>query len=801
MAKAAWQCLAQSRQCADAAHDQADARRSGDATTDYAANGGDGRCRRRDWCQARHQHRRADRDGRALGGRQDIHAARLGSRPCPRTRADCRRRDRGGRPLRNENSDDSHGARVDEAVASRKRRVTMLTELAGIGKELAARFEELNVRTPLDLLDHFPFRYDDLRIVTPAANLGRTENEENAVGRIVRVRERRARLPIIEAEIEDDTGRFMATWFGRAYLIGALRQGQRVFVRGRVAKMRGVTAMNVMIHRTLDDRERYRGEIVPVYPATKRLTSRKIRQVIVRNLDRLLSLADDLLPARIAKSFRFAPAIKAYRDIHAPETPEAASAARERFIFTEFLSLALAAQLKRVERETGERAPALKRPENLLGDFQQQLAFALTPAQLRTIDEIWRDMARDAPMNRLLQGDVGSGKTLVAAAAILMAARNGVQSALMAPTEILAAQHAAKLAPLLLPLGITVEAVFGSQTGREREEAKRKLASGEARLAVGTHALLTEGVDFAQLGLVIIDEQHRFGVEQRAKLRAKGLWPHTLHMTATPIPRTLAQSVYADLDLSVLDELPPGRTPIETFTLRRSRLSKAYDFVRLNVQRGAQAYIVAPAIEESETGTTSVTQEYERLRKAEFVDLRVGLLHGRLTAREKDEVMAHFVSGALDVLVSTTVIEVGVDVSNASVMVVLDAHRYGLAQLHQLRGRVGRGAAKSYCLLIAPDEAGEVERLAFLTQSTDGFEIAEEDLRQRGPGQFAGTAQSGLVNFKVADLVRDIDVYRRAKKCAEDIVKRDPKLEAPENRSLAELLEAQPSARAMLASS
>ena len=272
-------------------------------------------------------------------------------------------------------------------------------------------------------------------------------------------------------------------------------------------------------------------------------------------------------------------------------------------------------------------------------------------------------------------------------------------------------------------------------------------------------------------------------------------------MTATPIPRTLAQSVYADLDLSVLDELPPGRTPIETFTLRRSRLSKAYDFVRLNVQRGAQAYIVAPAIEESETGTTSVTQEYERLRKAEFVDLRVGLLHGRLTAREKDEVMAHFVSGALDVLVSTTVIEVGVDVSNASVMVVLDAHRYGLAQLHQLRGRVGRGAAKSYCLLIAPDEAGEVERLAFLMQSTDGFEIAEEDLRQRGPGQFAGTAQSGLVNFKVADLVRDIDVYRRAKKCAEDIVKRDPKLEAPENRSLAELLEAQPSARAMLASS
>ncbi len=404
-------------------------------------------------------------------------------------------------------------------------------------------------------------------------------------------------------------------------------------------------------------------------------------------------------------------------------------------------------------------------------------------------------------MNRLLQGDVGSGKTLVAAAAILMAARNGVQSALMAPTEILAAQHAGKLAPLLLPLGITVEAIFGSQTGRAREEAKRKLASAEARLAIGTHALLTEGVDFAQLGLVIIDEQHRFGVEQRAKLRAKGLWPHTLHMTATPIPRTLAQSVYADLDLSVLDELPPGRTPIETFTLRRSRLSKAYEFVRLNVQRGAQAYVVAPAIEESETGTTSVTAEYERLKKHEFSELRVGLLHGRLTPREKDEVMGRFVSGDVDVLVSTTVVEVGVDVQNATVMVVLDAHRYGLAQLHQLRGRVGRGAAKSYCLLIAPDEAGEVERLSFLTQSSDGFEIAEEDLRQRGPGQFAGTAQSGLVNFKVADLVRDIDIYRRAKRCAEEIVKRDPALEDAEHRGLAGLLQEQPTSRAMLASS
>jgi len=679
--------------------------------------------------------------------------------------------------------------------------VNSLTELAGVGKELAARFGELGVESPLGLLNHFPFRYDDLRIVIPASQLGQSDVDENAVGSIVSVRERRTRLPIVEAEIEDETGRFTATWYGRGYLIGALRKGQRIFVRGRVMKRRGASTMNVVTHRTLDKSETYRGEIVPVYPASKRLTSRKIRQVVLRNLDTLLSLSNDPLPKKIAANFRFAPAAKAYRGIHAPETPEEATLARERFIFTEFLALALAAQRKRMQRETDERAPALAVPPGLLAEFQGCLPFGLTRAQRRSIEEIWHDMSREAPMNRLLQGDVGSGKTLVAAAAALMAARNGVQSALMAPTEILAAQHAAKLAPLLLPLGITVEAVFGSQSGRARADATRKLASGEARLAVGTHALLTEGVDFAQLGLVIIDEQHRFGVEQRARLRAKGLMPHTLHMTATPIPRTLTQSVYADLDLSILDELPPGRTPIETYALRRSRLPKAYEFVRINAARGAQAYVVAPAIEESDAGLTSVIAEYERLRSSEFADLRVGLLHGRLTPREKDEVMARFACGDLGVLVSTTVIEVGVDVSNATVMVVLDAHRYGLAQLHQLRGRVGRGAERSFCLLIAPDEAVEVERLAFLTKSSDGFAIAEEDLRQRGPGEFAGTAQSGVANFKVADLIRDIDIYRRAKQVAEQIIRRDPRLEEVEHRALGELLEAQPSARAMLASS
>ena len=684
-----------------------------------------------------------------------------------------------------------------------------IADLAGVGKETAERFAELGIRTPTDLLNDFPFRYEDMRFPTPAAELGlrasQTENapEENAVGTIVWVRERRARnLAIVEAELADESGTFLATWFGRAYLIGALKKGMRLFVRGRVQRTLAGSKINVSTHKVLADGETYRGELVPIYPASKSLTSRKIHQVVQRNLGKLLAIAgEEPLPSALLKEKRYPLLIDAYRSLHSPDTPEEANRARERFIFTEFLALALAAQLKRRARESERNAQALSVAPTLLADFERELPFPPTGAQRRVIGEIWADMAQDSPMNRLLQGDVGSGKTLVAAAAILLAARNGVQSALMAPTEILAAQHASKLAPLLMPFGITVEAVFGSQSAKSRASAVAKLSSGEALLAVGTHALITENVEFARLGLAIIDEQHRFGVQQRARLRAKGTAPHTLHMTATPIPRTLAQSVYADLDASAIDELPPGRTPIETFALRRSRLHLAYEFVRKNVALGHQAYIVAPAIEESESDITSVLAEAERLQNDVFPDLKLGLLHGRMPAREKEDVMQRFTRNEVQALVATTVIEVGVDVPNASVMVVLDAQRYGLAQLHQLRGRVGRGAAKSYCLLIAPDQAGEVERLQILTESSDGFEIAEEDLRLRGPGEFAGTAQSGLTELRVADLVRDIAVYREAKEIAEALVSRDPNLEKPEHRGLRALIEGEPSARAMLLSS
>jgi ATP-dependent DNA helicase RecG len=678
-------------------------------------------------------------------------------------------------------------------------------ELSGVGPKTAPLFRELGIETARALLEYLPFRYDDLRFPTPAVRLGEAGSEENAVGRVTAVKERRVRgLEIVDVQLVDLSGdRFAAKWIGRnRYVYGRFREGMRLFVRGRVERNFSGPVVNVTQHASLAEGQEYHGELVPIYRASKDLPSRKIAAVVKKNLSRLLELSpQDPLPASLAAARRYPSARDAYRAVHAPDTPEEARDARERFVFAEFLGLATAAQLRRTERERDHDARALRVPPDLLERLEATLPFALTAAQRKVILEIWADMRRDVPMNRLLQGDVGSGKTLVAAAAVLLAAANGMQSALMAPTELLAWQHASKLAPLLLPFGLGVEALFGSQGSRSRAAALEKLASGEAALAVGTHALLEARVDFDRLGLAIIDEQHRFGVEQRARLRAKALSPHTLHMTATPIPRTLAQSAYADLDLSTIDELPPGRKPIETFAVRASRLERVYEFVRKNVAAGHQAYIIAPAIDEGDAGLTSAVAEADRLKAKVFSDLRLGLLHGRLASREKEETMARFVRGELDVLVSTTVVEVGVDVANATVMVVLDAHRYGLAQLHQLRGRVGRGAAKSFCVLVYPDDDGDRERLEILTQCNDGFRIADEDLRLRGPGQLAGTVQSGAADLRFGDLLRDIDVYRAAKAAAQTIVTQDPQLAHSDHAGLRTMLATQPSTRALVISS
>ena len=627
----------------------------------------------------------------------------------------------------------------------------------------------------------------------PIATL--SEGEAIVVGEIVRVRERQGRFPLVTVDLKDHSGIVQAKWFGRRHLFGRLAAGDRVFVAGRVARNGLLPEINVATHRVLRPGEQYQGEIVPVYAASKELPSRTIRTVIAKNLARLIAQHPDALPASLVQRHRFPTLPQAWRDVHEPTDPERIARARERIIFDEFFSIALAAAVKRARREAEGGAVAITVPDGAWDGFTAQLPFAPTAAQRRVIERIWADMSRTAPMNRLLQGDVGSGKTLVAAAAIVLAHRGGVQSALMAPTEILAAQHAAKLAPLLLPFGIAVEAVFGSQGARERRRAEERIASGEAALAVGTHALLTESVSFARLGLVVIDEQHRFGVNQRLALRAKSGAPHTLAMTATPIPRTLAQVKYADMDISIIDELPPGRTPIQTFVIRESRKDHVYAFVRKNVELGRQAYVVAPAIDAE--GLTGALAEAQRLQKKVFPDLRVDVLHGKMPGREKDDVMARFKRGETDVLVATTVVEVGVDVPNASVMVVLDAQRYGLAQLHQLRGRVGRGVAESFCIVVAPDDAGEIERLHVLEETTDGFRIAEEDLRLRKAGELAGTAQAGEAGT-IGNIIDDFALYMRAKEAADEIVAGDPDLRDAEHSELLALLDANASARAML---
>jgi ATP-dependent DNA helicase RecG len=668
------------------------------------------------------------------------------------------------------------------------------------------------VHTPDDLLRYIPRAYRDWREPMPIASL--REGEAIVVGTVLSVKERRGRgrFQLVTAMLSDETGTIEAKWFGQRYIAGKIAPGDRVFVAGRVA--RGGTLLpeiNVGAHKLLRENERYEGEIIPIYAASKDLPTRTIRSAIAKNLDRLIAQHTDALPPTLVRKFDFPPLALAWREVHAPRTLEGIARARERIVFDEFFTIALAAAVKRARREAAGGARALTVPDGAWDAFVAELPFAPTAAQHRVIDRIWADMGRTAPMNRLLQGDVGSGKTLVAAAAIILAHKGGVQSALMAPTEILAAQHAAKLAPLLLPFGVTVEAVFGSQGARDRRRAEQRIASGEAALAVGTHALLTESVTFRELGLVVIDEQHRFGVNQRKTLREKSTAPHTLAMTATPIPRTLAQTKYADMDVSVIDELPPGRTPIRTFVVRESRKHEVYELVRKAVELGQQAYVVAAAIEATDPDEeddrkgekrpplqlVTAVEEAQRLQEIVFPDLRVDLIHGRMTPREKDAVMDRFKRGETDVLVSTTVVEVGVDVPNASVMVVLDAHRYGLAQLHQLRGRVGRGVAESFCILVPPDDAAEVERLHVLEETTDGFEIAEADLRLRKAGELAGTAQAGGADT-IGNIVDDFSIYMRAKAAADEIVASDPDLSALEHRSLLSLLSESASARAML---
>ena len=515
------------------------------------------------------------------------------------------------------------------------------------------------------------------------------------------------------------------------------------------------------------------GRVVPVYALTEGLNLRFLRQLIYQCLNEYLDILVDPLPADIQRQNQLLDLKTALMDIHFPETIEKSKAARTRLVFDELFYLqARLAMIRQQFKQTTQGVAMTVKPEGYVGQFLENLPFELTNAQQRVFEEIKRDLTMTEPMYRLLQGDVGSGKTVIAILSILMAIDNGYQAALMVPTEILAEQHFKNCVNWLTPLGLRAGLFVGKSKVKERREMRQALLNGQIHIAVGTHALIQDDVEFQNLGLVVIDEQHRFGVRQRTLLKAKGEHVEMLTMTATPIPRTLAMTLHGDLDVSILDERPPGRTPIKTVLLTSSQHQQAYQLMRYEIQQGRQCYVVFPLVEESETlSAKAATTEAKMLQDSVFPELKVGLLHGKMKPDEKESIMADFAAHKIHILVSTTVVEVGVDVPNATVMVIENADRFGLAQLHQLRGRVGRGAHQSFCVLVSDSKGEEtMERLGMMVATDDGFKIAEFDMETRGPGEFLGTRQSGLPGFILADLLQDQDILLKARQAAQDVI-------------------------------
>ena len=662
-----------------------------------------------------------------------------------------------------------------------------LDTLPGIGPARARGLEKLGLVTVEDLLRCYPRSYEDRRkfSTVAAAPVDIPVCLELLVAEPPRLSRIRKGLELVKARLVDDTGSLTATFFNQTYMKDALRPGETYIVYGKVEGPPGRRQMtNPVCERS--DRVRFTGCILPVYALTHGISNNLLAGLARRCVDECAGQLEEVLPGPLRREHALAAAEFACRNIHFPRDEEALELARRRLIFEELFYLTCGMALLRTRRDEAAGVPFAIPP---VEEFLALLPFPLTGAQRRVMDEIAADVSAGPPMNRLVQGDVGSGKTMVAAYGAWLAAKNGRQCALMAPTELLAEQHFRSLAPLLEQASLRVGLLTGAVKGRARKELLAALAAGELDLLIGTHALLSEGVDYADLGLVITDEQHRFGVAQRAALSAKARRPpHVLVLSATPIPRTLSLVIYGDLDVSVIDELPPGRTPVQTFVVGEDKRQRMYGFVRKLVGEGRQAYIVCPAVEEGEdegAGLKAAASYARSLQTEVFPDLRVGLVHGKMKPREKDAVMTAFAGGELDVLVSTTVIEVGVDVPNAALMVVENADRFGLSQLHQLRGRVGRGKHQSYCVLVTstrnPDSRA---RLKVLTKTTDGFQIAEEDLKLRGPGDFFGQRQHGLPQLRIADLAGDMRVLKEAQLAAQALLERDPGLKRPEHAPL-----------------
>ena len=664
---------------------------------------------------------------------------------------------------------------------------TPVRYLKGVGPKTAERFEKLGILTLSDLLCHYPRRYLDF---SKPYSIAEAPSDTECVvkaevfakpgGRILPGGRRMERITA-----GDDVSSLEVTWFNNPYAVQKLELGQEYYFQGIVTG--GMLRRQMVNPQVRTDAQVASSPFEAVYPQTEGLTSSAIAKC-VRQLLPHVELLPDPLPPGMLKKYRLLPKADAVRAIHCPASEEEAFAARRRLIYEELLVLQLGIGRMKNHGAASTGAPMQKADAS---PFWDALPFSPTGAQRRAVEEILTDMAGETSMNRLLQGDVGSGKTLVAAAAIWACIRAGYQAALLAPTEILASQHAENLNRLLAPFGMRVALLTGGMKAAPRRTTLAAIRDDEADLIVGTHAILSEGVSFARLGLAVVDEQHRFGVRQRGLLAEKAANPHLLVMSATPIPRTLGLLMYGDLDISILDELPPGRKPVKTRCITGKKRADLYGFLDREIGAGRQVYIVCPAIEDAGgSGLNAVKSYYEDIAKALLPDRRVGLMHGRLKPKEKAEVMEDFKAGRLDALVSTTVIEVGVDVPNATVMVIENAERYGLSALHQLRGRVGRGAAESWCFLVSDNASESVQkRLRFLCSTSDGFAVAQYDLETRGPGDFFGSRQHGLPTLQVADLMNDTRTLHAAQSEAAALLAADPLLERPEHALLARQVE------------
>ncbi len=646
---------------------------------------------------------------------------------------------------------------------------TPIQYLKGVGPKLAKVLKKLGIVTIEDLIFYFPRDYEDRSKLTP---LGKLQAGQSVVvkGEIAAIEAQmtKGRFSVLKLILTDRSGSVEAVWFNQPYLAGYFRKGMKLIATGKI-ELSNYSGVNQLLVKDFEIDNGNLPKIVPLYPMTEGLYPKKIRSMITLALTDHLAEVKEYLPDAIISGHKLWPLVQAIPTLHFPEKLTDVEPARHRLVFDDFFvfQLGLALQRQKVKTETGI---PLKVDRPALTAFIDKLPFKLTAAQTKVIEEILTDLQAPHPMNRLLQGDVGSGKTIVATIAALAAIGDGHQVALMAPTEILAQQHYAKIRKIIQGLGVRVKLLTGTAQSKKTVTALDKWD-----LVIGTHALLEEKITFQKLGLVIIDEQHRFGVKQRENLFKKGANPHLLVMTATPIPRSLALTLYGDMNRSIIDELPPGRTPIKTHYVTASKRAGAYQFIRKQIKAGRQVYVVCPLVAESEElDLKAATEEAKVLQKSVFPEFKVGLLHGRMKPEEKEQVMKAFQDHQLDILVSTTVIEVGIDIPNATVMMVEHAERFGLSQLHQLRGRIGRGSEQSYCFLMAEPKSAEARaRIKALLDSGDGFYIAEVDLKLRGPGEFYGTRQSGLPNFRVADIIRDEKILREARRAAFEFVEMD----------------------------